>query len=601
MKYVLRLLLVGLMWLPVVAVAQTGEVELAEKYFTDGEYENALNLFQKFQKKEPESRFFNQRVAFCLQKLERYEDGIDFLDKVIKKNPNDNLYPFLKADLLRLNGDLDGATALEENTIEKKLETEAEFMEIGTLLYQEGKNQLALKTYLEARKELKDPYLFGTEVANLYSVAGEYAKSAEEYLGLLDVRLMPQSVASVNILNLVDEGSKDEVEGVLLAAVQKNSSNIGLRTIVFEFYVLTKNFYEAFIQVKSIDKVNREDGRRVYNYALTLRNNKEYRLSNKALDYIIDKHEGSPYYLLSFKEKTVNNELQAFESVPLDTVAIREAVVAYEDLLKTFGRKSQFFDAMYRKANLQAFYLFDLPGAQSELDKVLNLPIKKPEKARANLLYGDVLLMQKEFNRAKLKYNEVAEAYAEGQIGALAKYKQGRLSYFKGDFEYSQARLKTIKDNTSNDISNDAIKLFLTIQDNIGLDTTTLPLERFAQAQLLVFQRDFEPALTLLDSIAYAFPNHTLSDDIVWEKANIFLQQNDIEKTLVLLDKVIDEFPEDIHADDALYTKARIHDFTLNKKEEAMQYYIQFLRSYSGSLYIVSVRKRIRELRQDQL
>lgn len=601
MKFALRLCF--LMWccLPMLVAAQTGEVELAERYFNDGEYENALGLFEKFQKKEPESRFFNQRVAFCLSKLERYDEGVSFLDKVIKKNPDDNLYPFLKADVLRLRGDLEKAEDLEITTIEKKLKTEADFMEIGTLMYQEGKNALALKTYLEARKDLKDRYLFGAEIANLHSLAGEYGKSTEEYLSLMEVRLMPSSVAKLNILNLVDEGSKTEVEQVLLAAVQKNSGDIPLRTIVFEFYVLTKNFYEAFVQVKSIDKVNREDGRRVYDYALTLRNNKEYRLSNKALDYIIDKHEGSSYYLLSYKEKTVNNELQAFESVPLDTAVIREAVVAYEDLLTAFGRKSQFFDAMYRKANLQAFYLFDLSGARSELDQALRLAIKKPEKARANLLYGDILLMQKEFTKSKLKYNEVAEAYKEGQIGALAKYKQGRLSYFKGDFEYSQARLKTIKDNTSNDISNDAIKLFLLIQDNIGLDTTTLPLERFAQAQLLVFQRDFNPALELLDSIMYAFPNHTLTDDILWEKSQVYLQRGNVEKTLQLLDKVIQDFPEDIHGDDALYTKARIYDFTLDKKEEAMDLYIEFLRNYSGSLYIVAVRKRIRELRNDNL
>jgi tetratricopeptide (TPR) repeat protein len=256
---------------------------------------------------------------------------------------------------------------------------------------------------------------------------------------------------------------------------------------------------------------------------------------------------------------------------------------------------------MYRKANLLAFYLFDLKSALSELESALERPLQPSERAQARLLMGDILLMQKEYAKATLIYDEVAESFHEGQIGAMAKFKQGRLSYYKGDFEYSQARLKTIKDNTSNDISNDAIKMYLLIQDNIGLDTTTYALQRFAQAQLMVFQRDFEPAMTLLDSILYAFPNHTLTDEIYWEKANIYLNQNKMEDALVLLDKIITNFPEDIYGDDALYTKARLFDYTLGDKEQAMKLYIQFLTNYSGSLYIVEVRKRIRELRNERL
>jgi tetratricopeptide (TPR) repeat protein len=351
------------------------------------------------------------------------------------------------------------------------------------------------------------------------------------------------------------------------------------------------------VQCKSIDKVNSEDGGRVFQYALTLRNNKQYKISNKALDYVIENHEGSPYYQRAFQEKAINGETEAFESLPVDTAGIRVAVEAYDALFARFGRRAVFFDAMYRKSKLLAFYLFDLDKALVELELATQQQLKPAELAQVNLLIGDVLLMQKDYNRSKFKYNEVAEAWKEGQIGAEAKYKQGRLSYFKGDFEYSKARLQTIKDNTSNDISNDAIKLFLLIQDNLGLDTTTYPLSRFAQAQLMVYQRDFDPALVLLDSIAFAYPSNGLADEILWEKANIYLQQNNVDKALVLLDKLITDHGTDIYGDDALYTKAKIYDFTLKDKEKAMRLYIDFLKTYSGSLFIVEVRNRIRELR----
>ncbi|HHG85407.1 MAG TPA: tetratricopeptide repeat protein [Bacteroidetes bacterium] len=604
MPYRMKKLVLGLLLLfiaPVILLGQGGEVALADKYYLDGEFENALQLYSKLQRKDVSNRLYNLRIADSYLQLEEYNNAVAFMEKVIRKNPEDHLYPFIQADLLKLTGEFKKSKAMEDHTIAKLMRTEAEFLEIGNWLDQNGKTSLALRTYLQARKTLRDKHAFSNEIADLYYRDGEFALATEEYLSQYERMPATQNITKNNILRMVDDKSADLIEQVLLETVNRRSNDKFLRTIIYEFYVLTENFYEAFIQCKSIDKVFRENGSRVFQYAITMRNNKNYKLSNKALDYIIANHSGSPFYLKSFQEKTVNGELEAFESIPVDTTAIRQAVIAYDELLTRFGRKAQFFSAMYRKANLLAFYLFDLDAALAELQQALSRPIQQRELAKAKLLTGDILLMKKDYAKATLIYDEVAKTFHEGQIGAMAKYKQGRLSYFKGDFEYAQARLKTIKDNTSNDISNDAIKLFLVIQDNIGLDTTTYPLQRFAQAQLRVFQRDFRPALTLLDSIAYAFPNHTLTDEILWEKANIFLQMSQREKALLLLDKILENYPEDIYGDDALYTKARLYDYSIGNKEKAMEYYIEFLTNYSGSLYIVQVRKRIRELRHERM
>ena len=209
--------------------------------------------------------------------------------------------------------------------------------------------------------------------------------------------------------------------------------------------------------------------------------------------------------------------------------------------------------------------------------------------------------MQKEFNKAKLKYAEVDGQFKDEQIGALAKFKDGQLSYYKGDFEESQARLKSIKDNTSNDISNDAIRLNLLIQDNTGLDSTTTALKQFAHAQLLVFQREYGEAWVLLDSLAYQFPTHSLQDEILWEKANILLNKNQVTEALVLLNKILDKFGTDIYGDDALFTIAKIHDYNFREADKAMELYLRMLREYPGSLFSVEVRKRIRELRKEKL
>jgi tetratricopeptide (TPR) repeat protein len=146
-KFILLLLFFST--LAPVAMAQGGEAELAGKYYEEGEFENALQLYQKLQKKEPSDQFFNLRIVSCHQKLERYEEAIDFLDKVMRRLPEDHLYGFVQADLYKLTGEFKKSESLETETIEKKITAESEFMGIGAWLYQGGKYKLALRTYLQ--------------------------------------------------------------------------------------------------------------------------------------------------------------------------------------------------------------------------------------------------------------------------------------------------------------------------------------------------------------------------------------------------------------------------------------------------------------------
>ncbi|MCB0835630.1 MAG: tetratricopeptide repeat protein, partial [Bacteroidetes bacterium] len=351
---------------------------------------------------------------------------------------------------------------------------------------------------------------------------------------------------------------------------------------------------------KSIDKLFDKEGEQIFKFALTMRNNKEYDLSNDAYDYIIEKKKKSPYFYRAHFEKAVNGELKAFDQIPVDMPSVNQAVNDYGNLLKEFGYKPQYFDAIYRRAKLMVFYLNNLETARKELEEITDQRqfLRLEDWAKGKLLIGDILLIQQEYNKAKLIYTEVSENFKDRQMGALAKYKLAQMAYYKGEFNLAQALLGAIKDNTSNDISNDAIKLNLLIIDNTGLDTTTTALEMFAKAQLLTYQRVYDSALQVLDSLAYQFPTHTLADEILWEKTNIYLKKNDISTAMSYIDRILNEFAMDIYGDDALYTKARIYDYTLKDPDTAMNHYREFLVKFPGSLYSVEVRKRVRELRK---
>jgi TolA-binding protein len=123
----------------------------------------------------------------------------------------------------------------------------------------------------------------------------------------------------------------------------------------------------------------------------------------------------------------------------------------------------------------------------------------------------------------------------------------------------------------------------------------------FAKADLLIEQHRYEEAFVLFDSITKEFPYHSLSDEILFKKAQIAEQQGNWIEAVPLLEALLKYHGEDILADDALFHLGDIYENHLENKEKAMEYYKTILFDFKGSLYAIEARKRLRALRGDDL
>jgi len=577
------------------------EAQLADEYFNDGEYEKALGLFEKLYGQNPDKDDFLYKLVRCYMELDNHAGAVQVVQKVIKKSSGKPQYIALLGSIYADQGDGLKAESTWNDLIGKQLKAQPDFAAVGA--YFEGIKRLdwAQRTYQAARTALKQPSLFADRLAAIAKKQADYQAATQELLLIYDANPSLFTQVRNELVSFATADNLPVIETVLLQAQQKSTNQVGYTELLYEVYLAAGQYADALTQARALDKMNKESGQRVFTLAQTLQNNAKYDLSNQLLDYIIEQKKTSPFYMQAFFEKAKNLELIAFEAKPLDTNRIRATVNEYNKLFDQFGRKETFVEALYRKARLCIFYLNDIPEGEKELEVIQNLAIQPMQKAEAKLLQGDILLLEGEYNKAKLKYGEVEEEFKEAQVGAMAKFRSSRLDYYKGDFEAAAARLKILKDNTSNDISNDAIRLFLLIQDNLGFDTVTYPLQRFANAQLLIYQKQYGPALTLLDSLQYAYPNNTLADDILWEQANIALAQNDIPGAIKLLDAILEGHGTGIYGDDALFTKAELTQYALQDLETAQKLYLDLLIKYPGSLFKVEARKRIRILRGDEI
>ena len=216
-------------------------------------------------------------------------------------------------------------------------------------------------------------------------------------------------------------------------------------------------------------------------------------------------------------------------------------------------------------------------------------------------MLGDVYILVGNYWDPVLYYGQVDKDFKEDELGQEAKFRNAKLSYYKGEFEWSQAQLDVLKKATSQLISNNSIELALLIQDNLGLDSNEEAMKLFADADLYIYQNKFNEAIANLDTIYARYPMHSLADDILYAKSRIYRKQQQWQKALDLLDKVYTVYSYDILADNAIFDAAEIYDYNLNNKTKAKELYEKLITQLPGSLYAVEARKRYRFLRGDVL
>ena len=272
----------------------------------------------------------------------------------------------------------------------------------------------------------------------------------------------------------------------------------------------------------------------------------------------------------------------------------------YDEFIADYGINRNTINTLLEKAQLHALYLNNYDSAIAIVEGVLKVPqIDRATKSQAKLDLGDYYLIRGEDWEASLIYSQVEKDMKEDPYGEMARFKNAKLSYYQGDFEWSQAQLQILKASTTELVANDALELSVFILDNMGMDSTLYPMEMFAKADLYIYQNKLDDALTALDSITMIYPTHALADDIIYKKAQIAIKKKNLPDAAKYLQGVIDKYGTDILADDATFTLAELYEGPLNDKKKAEELYKSIILNYKDSIYVVEARKRFRRLRGD--
>lgn len=574
---------------------------LANQYFNDGEYEKAATLYGQLVDKDERNDYFFNRYVECLMNLEQYDQCEKAIKKQLKKSPeNVNLY-VTYGNLYERQNKMEESKAQFEKAIAKMAPDYSAVQSLASLFIKYSKFDFAAQSYERGAQMLKDPNRFAFNLGELYRRKGESIKMIEQYLNALSADARHQNTIETLLARYLAPSEFTELQTQLYSRIQTDENPNYVELLAWSF-IQRKDYKSALRQVKALDKRLDENGQRVFDLAEDAAESKDYETAVAAYDYIVsDKGKDSPYFFDSKREAMECRRKKITEGYNYTPQDLQTLEAEYEKFLADYGKGKQTAAIMLNLADLEALYANNLPKAIALLEELKALPLDRNTQARAKLNLADYYLMSGDIWESTLLYSQVDKDFKEEQLGQEARFKNARLAYFNGDFQWAQAQFDVLKASTTKLISNDAIDLSVFILDNLAADSTGEAISLYSGAELLAFQNRFDDAFKKLDTLRTGFPEHSLLDDIYYLEAQLHEKRREYEKAAELYKKVADSYPEDIRADNALYALAQLYENRLNDTEKAKTLYEKIFTDYSGSVYAVDARKRFRILRGDKL
>ena len=538
------------------ASAQQSQEQMAAYYFDNGEFQQAEQLYESLYKRTTNKYYYQRLYATYLQ-LGEFKEAAKLAEKRLKNYP-------------------------------KELP-----------LYVDLGNQ----TYRTARAKTRNKQLYFNELIGVYQTMGDYAAMTQEYFDLLDNSpgIMPSVQISMQkaMLEAPDDRLANGVKEALVQRVREHPDNQTYLEMMIWFSIQQKDFEFALVQAQAVDaRFPDKGGDQLLRVARISYQNESYDVAAEAYRLLQRKGKEHPHYFDSRVGELEVEFARINHNYSIDNKDFQRLRQRYEEAIAELGKNERTVPLMRNYATLMAYHGGDAQVAVSMLDDVLEIPRLKPAvRDEVKLELGDLLLFAGSVWDASLLYMQVEKANKNDVLGAQAKFKNAKLSYFNHDFEWANSQLKVLRSSTSKLVANDAMELSLLISDNMEDDSTYGMLELFADAELLLYRNQLDSAWNGFDAISRAVLSHPLFDEILMRKAQIRIKQARYVEADSLLQRLVDFYPYDITADDALMLRAEINEDRLENPATALECYEKLLLDYPSSLYSDRARKRYNALK----
>ncbi len=537
--------------------------------FRMGQYESALPLFQQVYRQTGD-KLWGSYVLECLLRMQSYEAADRWILQQRKSRSLSDVWLKVwegRQSLAR--GDSAAGFSLWQSVLKIPSAESHLYEDLAEVAGRVWGDFVWERYFLyEARRRLGSPSAYAEALIPSLEADRQYAQAWVEWLHLWQgARIATDSLLAVAYRYHMQEGVPlDSLEVPLLRLYQGTTPPSEYQRALVRFYLLAEDYSEALRYARAL---SRQTGQcePLYEVGLAAEIASILEIAREAYRELIRTYTSCSAY-----EKAIPHYLTV------------------ESLLERPQRALEHTDSLLRVQGPRTPLLIEKArwllrtGQASAVPPLLD-SIQPPTTgllAQKYFLLAEAALFLGDPVQARLYLLEVESRLPESAYLSMAYFKLAELAFFQGEFELAKTRLRLLKNNTQDELSNDAIELYWTILDNLKPDTLTAPLMLLAQALLLERQGDVTGALRLCDTLEKHWKGHPVSDDVFWLRARIMLAQGDTIKARSYL-QLLADYPdtESLYRDDALYFLARL----AKNEVEAARYYERLLKEVPNSLY----------------
>jgi len=571
--------------------------QLAQNFFDQGEYEKALKVYQKLYEENPANPKFFNGVVSANQQLENFEIAEELLMERLNNSANNPRILIELGHNYELQDNQQKSTRFYEEALQS-IEARPNYAYSVALGFEQyNLLEYAAKAY-ERAMEMNADRNYSLQLARIYGEQGNIEEMFGNYLDLIENDLKFYGIANREFNRYISEDAQSEANSIfrklLLKRLQEDPQLL-YNEMLSWLFVQQKDFDKAFAQERAIFKRGEKSLQGILNLAMLAREAEEYGIAEEIITYAIEESPSRTFnlqarhFLLKIQLEIAN--IDNYEKIGNE----------YEMLLEEYGYSPETLDLQIDYANFMAYNLNKPDEAIRLLKRSAEVSLDKFNLAKVKMALADILVVQEKFNEALIYYSQIQNLVKNNIVSQNARFKVAKTSYYKGDFDWAKTQLDILKSSTSQLIANDAMELSLLIKDNSLEDSTKTALKKFAQADLLSFQKKNSKAIQVLDSILVHHKGERIEDEALLSQAKLYEKEQDFEKAEQNYLEIINSFNDDILSDNAHYYLAELYANELQDTEKAKSLYEQIIFNFADSIYFVEARKKYRMLRGDTI
>jgi len=576
---------------------EPASIDLARRLLRAGQTDEAIARLEDLRDNRPDATAVDLLLREAYATAGRWDDALRLLDETDDARGATVGSRTERGVLLHRAGRADESARAFDAAVATAPDREATYRTVGTAMADLRLHAAAEALYARGAEALGDPGRFDLERAALLGAAGRHEEAAARYLDVL-VR-DPGAIGTVRdgLTPIVSaDGAADAFARAADAALARHPTNRAVRHLIGWIAMERGDHARALDAARALDRLEQQGGRGLLDFAAMASAAGAEDAALAALGEVITRYPGSRE---ETEARAVRATLAAARASDAGERATRGptplADAADADFTALVAAGDLPPDARLAWADLRRDVYGDLDGAREHYARVTGALAP-----RARLALADVDVRAGDLDAAREHYAALESGVRLGLVAEQARFDLARIDFYEGLVYSALARVEAMDENTASDLSNDAIALRVTLQENItevGVDTVSAALRAYAAAALLHRQTRDERALATLDSLLAAAPGHPITDDALFLRAQVLTALGRPAEAVETLDRLATADPTSFFRDRALMLQGDALDRLLGDAPAAAGRYEQLLTLFPASLFAPEARAHLRRLR----